>query len=128
MNGIKVIGIGVDIVDIGRIRNAHCRWGERFLRRLFCPGELAHCLRRTNPYPSLAARFAAKEAIAKALSVGFGKELSFRSIEIAPAAGAPTVNLAAEARKLLAAMGGSSIMVSLSHSRSHAIAHVLIGR
>jgi holo-[acyl-carrier protein] synthase len=119
--------IGVDIVEIDRIRDAHRRFGERFLRRIFLPEEIAHCLRLADPHPSLAARFAAKEAVAKALGTGFGKNLSFHSIRIhTEIGGRPSVHLDASGRKMLAAIRGSRIALSLSHCRRYAVAQALI--
>jgi holo-[acyl-carrier protein] synthase len=116
--------MGIDLVEIGRIRRAHGRWGNRFLRRIFTAEELAHCLRKKNPYPSLAARFAAKEAVAKALSTGFGRDLAFRSISIANGpSGEPRVVLADSAA---ARARGGRVLISLSHTATQAIAQALL--
>ena len=120
------IGIGIDLVEVERIRVAHRRWGERFLRRIFSGDEIRHCFSRANPYPSLAARFAAKEAAAKAMAVGFGSELSFTSIAVLPSEGAPKISLSQPALKRFNAIGGKDLLLSISHTRSHAIAQVLI--
>jgi holo-[acyl-carrier protein] synthase len=119
------IGIGIDLVEVERIRLAHARWGNRFLLRLFSAGEIAHCFSRTNPYPSLAARFAAKEAVAKALSIGFGEQLSFRSIEVISSGGAPSIALAQSAMERLNSIGGNDLLISISHTHSHAIAQAV---
>jgi len=69
-----ICGIGTDIVDVGRIRKAVERWGDRFLKRVFTEAEVVYCLAKANPYPHLAARFAAKEAVMKALSSLWGAQ------------------------------------------------------
>jgi holo-[acyl-carrier protein] synthase len=117
----------VDLVEIGRIGAACSRFGEKFLRRIFSPQEIDYCLRRTNPYPSFAARFAAKEAIAKALHSGFGERLGFTSIAVlTDGDGAPLPLLDGRASHLLRAMGGSRVLLSLSHGRQLAIAQCAV--
>ena len=71
----QVLGIGIDLIEIDRIRQAWQRHGERFLNRIFTDRELDYCLTKKDPAPSLAARWAAKEAVAKALGVGLGESL-----------------------------------------------------
>ncbi len=75
-------GIGTDIIEIDRIRKSIERFGSRFYKRIFTANELDYCLKHQDPVPSLAARFAAKEAIAKALGTGIGTHLSWLDIEI----------------------------------------------
>ena len=70
-------GLGVDLVEVGRIRRACDRWGERFLRRVFTAGERAYCMRKVHPEQSLAARFAAKEAVLKAIGTGLSGGIRF---------------------------------------------------
>ena len=74
-------GCGIDLVEISRIKSAWERFGRRFLERVFTPSEQAYCLARKRPEESLAARFAAKEAVAKALGLGLGR-FSWQEIEI----------------------------------------------
>lgn len=122
-----VLGVGVDILEIDRIRWAHLRWGSRFLRKIFLPEEADYCFRQSNPYPSLGARFAAKEAVAKALGTGIGREVSFRNILLTKnAAGAPQIFLSGEACHVLHCLGGSRVLISISHGRTHAVAYALI--
>lgn len=63
-----IVGIGTDIVEISRIKNAVAKWGERFLRKIFTENEISYCYKKKDPFPHLAVRFAAKEAVIKALS------------------------------------------------------------
>ncbi len=114
--------IGVDIIEISRIENAVSRWGETFLRRLYTESELK--LYHGQP-SSLAARFAGKEAVIKALGPQI-KGISLRDIEIlSDPDGQPVVKLYGEARKRADSLGLDKLVISLSHSREHAIAFVV---
>jgi len=111
--------IGVDIVEITRLERAVARWGESFLRRVYTDSELR--LYR-HKLPSLAARFAAKEAVIKALG-GAGPGTSLKDIEILSGPGGqPVVNLYGKAQQQARGMGLSRLAVTLSHSREHAVA------
>lgn len=116
--------VGVDIVEVERIAEAVARWGDRFLRRVFTPGELAYC--RGN-IPSLAARWAAKEAVAKALATGAWRAgIRWTDIEVVRADdGPPQVLLHGAARRRAEEMGLRRWALSLSHSRAAAIAFVV---
>ena len=76
-----ILGIGIDIIEVERIKASHERFGERFLNRILHPNEIAYCL-RTRAAPFLAARFAAKEAISKAFGTGIGAQLGWRDMEV----------------------------------------------
>ena len=111
--------VGVDIVEIWRIQVAMERWGGRFLERVYTPTELAQCRGRAH---RLASRFAAKEAVMKALGTG-ARGVSWREIEvISLASGAPTVHLHGRARSRADLLGLTSLAVSLSDSRENAMA------
>jgi holo-[acyl-carrier protein] synthase len=113
---------GVDLVEVSRIREAIERHGERFLARVFTQTEQRDCNGR---YTSLAARFAAKEAVSKALGCGIGK-VGWLEIEITSDENrAPHLLLHGEAKKLAQELGLSNWSVSLSHTESHAIAFVV---
>jgi holo-[acyl-carrier protein] synthase len=118
---MKQASIGVDIIEISRIREAAVRWGERFLRRVYTDSELEICQGRAE---SLAVRFAGKEAAIKALSApGI---ISWREIEISSEInGKPKITLHGQALKNARALGLSSLEVSLSHSRENAIAFII---
>lgn len=123
---------GVDIIEIARLRRAVERWGERFLCRVFTPGELADCgvTAGAPRFESLAARWAAKEAAAKALGLGLGglasgagRYLGWHEIEVVRGlAGRPLLRLHGAAA---AATVGAELALSLSHTRNHAIASVV---
>jgi len=113
---------GTDIIEIERIDEAITRWGERFLRRIYTDAELE--LYR-NHIPSLAARFAGKEAVIKALNPIDGY-ISFRDIEIlSKSGGKPSVILHGKAHKLAQSTGIDKIDISLSHCREYTIAFVI---
>lgn len=118
-----LIGLGTDLVDVARIRQAHERQGERFLERVFTAEELAYCLAQSSPHKSLAARFAAKEAVAKAFTTGIGAELGWKSISIYHGARQePKVRLDAQGETLLAHIGATHILISLTHTDTMAMA------
>ncbi len=114
--------VGVDIIEIPRIRQALDRWGERFLRRIYTPGETAFC--RNRP-PQLAARFAAKEAVMKALGTGI-RGVGWREIEVVRERGrAPTIRLHGRAQKRAADLKITELALSISHSRDYAVVMVV---
>jgi holo-[acyl-carrier protein] synthase len=114
------VSIGIDIVEIDRIRKVVETRGKRFLDRVYAPGEIAFCSRRSDAAPCLAARFAAKEAFRKA--VASAPFVAWREISVVSGKdGAPSIGLPAAARGLL----GGTFSVSLSHSGNHAVAVVL---
>jgi holo-[acyl-carrier protein] synthase len=113
-------GIGIDIIEVGRIAGAIR--SERFVARVFTPTEVAECRGRGCPEERFAGRFAAKEAVAKAL----GRSLSWREVEIRSGRrGEPYVVLAGRAAALLA---GRSVRISISHCHSHAVAQAVVER
>ena len=113
--------IGTDIIEIARIKKAVKRWGEGFLHRVYTDSELSLCHMKA---PSLAARFAGKEAVIKALGTGSG--ISWREIEIlSDSTGKPLVRLHGKAQSLATDLGLAHLAISLSHSREYAIALVI---
>jgi holo-[acyl-carrier protein] synthase len=119
----RALAIGVDLVEIDRVAALVTRYGERFAGRVFTPAERLDCGDRPE---SLAARWAVKEAVAKALGTGFGP-VSFREIELLrECTGRPELHLHGEARALAEARGLSSWAVSVSHDGGFAIAFVVM--
>jgi holo-[acyl-carrier protein] synthase len=113
--------IGVDIVEIDRVRQAIARWGDRFLRRVYTEAELQ---RYHNKPASLAARLAGKEAVAKALQETEG--LSWQHIEVLSTAdGTPKLHLYGRAKEQAGKLGLESLAITLAHSRDYAIAFVV---
>ena len=122
-----ILGLGIDIIEVARIEASHEKFGERFLGRILLPGEIQYCLSHKKPGPFLAARFAAKEAISKAFGTGIGWQLGWKDMEIRrKETGEPYVVLHGGAVELLRQRGGTSVLVSLSHTQQHATAVALI--
>lgn len=116
----KMHGIGNDIIEVGRIRKSIERYGQRFLDRVFTPREQAYCLARKDSSIHFAGRFAAKEAVVKALGTGFTDAISWTDIEVVnDAKGKPTILLSDE---LQLHFDHPTIMISISHCYSYATA------
>ena len=114
--------VGVDMIEIHRIEQALERWGDRFLNRVYTPGELAQLRHRR---PGLAACFAAKEATMKALGTG-RRGVGWRDVEVIHApSGQPWLRLSGRAQHRACALGIRSLAVSLSHCRDYALASVV---
>ena len=77
-----ILGIGIDIIEVERIRASHEKFGERFLKRILRRDEIAYCLSHAQPAPFLALRFSAKEAISKAFGTGSGAQLGWQDMEV----------------------------------------------
>ena len=122
-----IIAIGTDAIEVERIRRAvdHAQWGERFRQRVFTGGEIAYCLERARYAESFAARFAAKEAVMKALGTGYGRGVWWRDIEVVRTSGRPTIVLHGGAKDRSAAIGATRWHLSLTHTASQALAHVI---
>ena len=122
-----VLGLGTDLMETRRVQESIDRYGERFLERIFTPEEIAYCMRkRKNAAESFAARFAAKEAGAKALGTGISRGVSWKEFEVRrEASGRPTLHLSGRAAELAEAMGIKRVQLSLTHSRELALAVVV---
>jgi holo-[acyl-carrier protein] synthase len=121
------LGLGIDLVEVGRIRDLLTRHGERFKEKTFTPGEIAYCDSCADPAMHYAARLAAKEAVAKAFGTGIGERAAFLDLEIINnAAGAPQVVLGGSAKKHADDCGITEIQVSLTHSREYAAANAVV--
>jgi holo-[acyl-carrier protein] synthase len=119
-----VKGIGVDILEIDRIQHSIDELGDNFLRRVFTEDEIQYCSSKHNAGQHFAARFAAKEAVSKALATGWRGDFAWKDVEVMnDSLGQPHITLYG---RLKEAVGGASIHVSLSHSRSHVVAMVMI--
>jgi holo-[acyl-carrier protein] synthase len=122
-----ILGVGIDIIEVGRIESSYEKFGERFLKRILHDNEIAYCLTHKAPGPFLAARFAAKEAISKAFGTGIGAKLSWQDMEVAKReSGEPYVILHGAGEKLLAERGGRAVLISLSHTQEHATAVAIL--
>ena len=125
---MDIIGIGIDATEIERIAESIERWGDRFVQRVFTPGEIAYCRAKRDFASSFAARFAAKEAAMKALGTGHSRGVFWTGIEVVRRHGPPTLAFYGGAAKRLAELGGTGALLTLTHARELAIAHVLLVR
>lgn len=124
---MNIIGIGQDIVELNRIREAIDRHGDQFLNRCFTELERDYCLDMKNPIPHLAARFSAKEAAAKALGTGFARGVSWHDIEIRRSTGQrPTIHFSGRARQRALELGVQYAHVTLTHERELASTLVIV--
>lgn len=126
---MEILGIGIDLVEIGRIRKMLERHGEHFVARVFTQGEREYCAAMADPAPFYAARFAAKEAVSKALGTGIGAQLAWLDVDVQrEESGRPRVVLSGAGAETAAALGATRILLTLSHAEHYAIAQVMIGR
>jgi holo-[acyl-carrier protein] synthase len=123
-----VLGLGTDLIEIARVQASLDRYGEQFMRRVFTEGEIAYCMsKRKTAAESFAARFAAKEAGAKALGTGIAQGVGWREIEVRRAHGSrPEIEFTGRAAERARAMGVVRASLSLTHSREMAMAVVII--
>ena len=110
-----ILGTGIDIIEVARVKASHERFGERFVQRILHPAEIAYCLSHKFPAPFIAARFAAKEAISKAFGTGIGAALGWHDMEIARKdSGEPFVVMHGKGQKLFESRGASRLLLKLS--------------
>lgn len=122
-----VQGTGIDIADVARFQKAVERRGPRMLARLFTPREQAFCRKQRHPYRHYTARFAAKEALFKALGTGRRHGISWQDVEVCrDEAGTPYLALHRQARETLERAGGRRVLLSMSHEATYAVAQVLV--
>jgi holo-[acyl-carrier protein] synthase len=115
---------GIDIVEVKRVKRLMERWGDRFLHRVFTPWEIAYCKRKSAPEQSLAARFAAKEAILKAVGTGLSGGIRWAGMEIVnDKSGRPSVKLG---KRIKDKIGDKKILISMSHTREYAVAQAIL--
>ena len=121
---IMLEGLGIDMIEVGRIKKALNRWGERFLHRVFTPEERNYCMKKAFPEQSLAARFAAKEAVLKAIGTGLSVGIRWTDVEIAnDKRGKPEVGLG---KNITQRIGNKKILLSISHTKEFAIAFAIL--
>lgn len=122
-----IVGIGVDLVSVDRLEAAFTAHGDRFERRVFTPDESAYCRTQRRPGVAFAARFAAKEAFAKAVGTGVGAAMRWVEVAVVrDASGRPSLALDGAARRAADARGVVRTHVSLSHDAGHAVAVVVL--
>jgi holo-[acyl-carrier protein] synthase len=122
-NKMSVIGIGVDVIECSRIQRSIERFGDRFLHRVFTDGEIEYSMSMKFPERHLAARFAGKEAVAKAFGTGIGKAMGWRNIDIQKRkSGEPFLVFSGPAEAFAAERGVISALITLSHTENYAVA------
>lgn len=121
-------GIGIDIVNLARIEQMIQRWGEKFLHRTFTSDEIAYCSSKAFPNQHYGARFAAKEAVFKALGTGWSQGIGWHDIEVQidPGSGQPSAVLSEKCLNVLGNPPAYQVFITLSHDKGYAIAQALI--
>ena len=126
---MMIHGIGIDVVEVDRIETAIAKLGDAFLERLFTQAERAYCEKQKRPALHFAARFAAKEAVSKALGTGIGGQAGWLDMEVVRGeSGAPKMAFTGKAADFLAATGICEVQVSLSHAKEYAAANAVAVR
>ena len=122
-----IVGTGIDIAEVPRIRQSMERFGERFLRRIYTAAEIRYCDSKANRVERYAARFAAKEAAMKALGTGWSRGVRWRDCEVVRMPGGrPTITFHGKAAEFAAKLGAKNAALSLSHTAEQAIAQVIL--
>jgi holo-[acyl-carrier protein] synthase len=120
-----ISGIGIDIVEIDRIRSLIKRYGDRFIERVFTPHEISYCRNKKDPSGSFAARFAVKEAFVKALGTGMVRGMKFSDVSL-EISDRPEIQLSGVASSIAESKGVVSMHASISHEKDCAIAIVIL--
>jgi holo-[acyl-carrier protein] synthase len=123
---MSIIGLGFDATDIPRIRETYVRYGDRFLERVYTAEEIAYCTRHRDPVPSLAARFAAKEAAMKALGTGHSRGVLWKDIEVFRRDGPPQLRFTGGALRHFERLQARRSLLTLTHAQALAMAQVLL--
>ncbi len=120
-------GIGIDIVNMERMKGIMSRWGEIFLNRVFTDKEITWCKKRVRPYECFSLRFAAKEAFLKAIGLGLRRGIRWKDIEItSDPNGKPLFNFYRKAKDILDSSHIQNVFLTLSHDKPYAVAHVIL--
>lgn len=121
-----IVGSGVDLAEVPRIRESIERYGERFLHRIYTEREITYARSKANVYERFAARFAAKEAGMKALGTGWRRGVQWKDFEVANLpSGRPTLLLHGQAGEIAKVMGVAGVHLSLTHTKETALAYVI---
>ena len=127
LDGQGIIGIGYDMVEVARIKEMVSRWGDKFKNRVFTPGELEYCESKKNLYQRLATRFAAKEAVFKALGTGWQRGVGWTEIEVTnDELGKPHITLSGRTGEMSRQLGVCNIFVSMTNTAEYGAAQVIL--
>jgi holo-[acyl-carrier protein] synthase len=119
-----VHSLGIDVVEVKRVKGLMEKWGDRFLHRVFTPWEISYCRSKGSPEQSFAARFATKEAILKAIGTGLSQGIRWTSMEIVnDKNGSPSVKLG---KRVKDKIGDKKILISMSHTKEYAVAQAIL--
>ena len=122
-----ILGTGVDLAEVSRIKASIERYGEKFIRRIYTPAEIAYVERKANKYQRYAARFAAKEAGMKAIGTGWRRGVTWQDFEVANLpSGKPTLLLHGVAADFAGKLGVKNISLSITHTAELGMAHVIL--
>ena len=122
-----IVGTGVDLAEVDRIRESIERFGEKFLKRIYTEREIAYVERKANKYERYAARFAAKEAGMKAIGTGWRKGVRWQDFEVVNLpSGRPTLKLHGVAAEFAARLGVTNIQLSITHTTQSGLAYVIL--
>lgn len=122
-----IIGTGIDLAEVPRIRHSIERYGARFIERIYTPREIAYVARKANKFERYAARFAAKEAGMKAIGTGWRGGITWQDFEVTNlASGKPTLALHGKAAEIAARLGVKHVSLSLTHTEDNGMAFVIL--
>jgi holo-[acyl-carrier protein] synthase len=122
-----ILGTGVDLAEVARIRSAVERHGKRFIERIYTPREIAYVEKKANRFERYAGRFAAKEAGMKAIGTGWRRGVRWQDFEVANLpSGRPTLRLHGVAARVAEGMGVKSVHLSITHTAELGMAHVIL--
>ena len=122
-----ILGTGIDLAEVGRIRDAIERYGDRFIHRIYTAAEIAYVERKANRFERYAGRFAAKETGMKAIGTGWKRGVRWVDFEVSNLpSGRPTLRLHGEAARLAGTMGVKSISLSITHTAEMGMAQVIL--
>lgn len=124
---MRIFGIGIDVIEVERMEEALGEFEERFLSRVFTDGERAYCQKQKRPAIHYAARWAAKEAVSKALGTGIGKDLGWQDMEVCRReSGEPDMVLCGRGKEFADAHGIVEVKISLTHAKHYAAANAVV--
>ena len=122
-----IVGIGVDLAEVPRIRQSIERFGDKFIKRIYTPAEIAYVERKANKFERYAARFAAKEAGMKAIGTGWRRGITWQDFEVANLpSGKPTLKLHGVAAQIAEKLKVRNVSLSLTHTAELGMAHVIL--